>query len=790
MSTGTPQFTSYEMSDASSYAMSDAYQYNPYMMQHQANPYAQCNSTQPTMAPAQNFLISLDDYSDYSSDDEPQQPLTKPTLTAPTVEAVMEPVTPTKLAPVEEPVVPTKLALDEESAGAVTPNSSTCEPESDVCSLELDAPDNGEDCVQDGSLPEVPVFSILNLLQMRHAVPWHEGEEEGLIAEEVKLSSPRNEEKPQLAPSAGTAQHSRRDRPAESARDRRERRDRAEARRAPQGEQNKSSEKDSTGSWRTQQVEQTKTSEKRAALPVSDSSWAAQQMAHRHSTKSVDAEESISTEEVVRRMKSILNKLTIEKFEPLYEKLVSCGIQTPALLEALIHEVFEKATTQHHFVNMYADLCARLHSHFSENPITDDPALTFKKILLNGCQEFFEKHLKPPSNLDELDEEERMVLNLKYKTQMLGNIKFVGALLVRQMLATKVLFAICEELLGEPTPESLESLAALLTVVGPKFDIAGWVAHPMLKEIFNRVKVLTETPHINCRVRCLLKDLLELRACRWEDRKPKKIEGPSTLKEQADKQAAEDKASGTSCKGSGKGKAPVSSGKSWSSGKTWPGQGQGAKVQKVCERPISCLASDLFTRSTPSPKSASPKEGYERINSLAALMKGGAKAPPSVDRKETGSESPRKQPTGSRKQPSEEPFDKEACRKVVSGALAELRYTHEVQEALLRISALSVPSSKQSEELCDMLVHMAEEGSEAARKASFELVAALFTQGHWKPYALGRGLQDFVEEVCPDLKCDIPMLPQILREELCPALAPLVDSGALQRSQHNALAVC
>jgi hypothetical protein len=295
----------------------------------------------------------------------------------------------------------------------------------------------------------------------------------------------------------------------------------------------------------------------------------------------------------------------------------------------------------------------------------------------------------------------------------------------------------------------------------------------------------------------LLKDVLELRAAKWQDKKPKKMEGPSTLKAVADTQASDLKASGTSGKSpsnalrKSSGKAPAPSAPSRESWGKSPGQGA-AKPEKAGDRKVSTLASDLFTRNSgspkTSPKSAAPKESYERIHSLAAL-KAGARAPASAGSKEAGVERPRKQ-TGDerpRKQPIQEPFDQEACRKEVSGALAEMRYTHEVQEALSRISALSVPSSKQSDELCDMLAHMAEEGSAAVRKASFELVASLFAQGHWKPHALGRGLQEFVREVCPDLKCDIPMLPTILRDELGPALSPLVDSGALQRSQHDAL---
>ena len=60
----------------------------------------------------------------------------------------------------------------------------------------------------------------------------------------------------------------------------------------------------------------------------------------------------MSEEDVARAMKSILNKLTVEKFDSLSAQLVNCGIRNAVQLELLIHEVFEKATTQHHFIDM------------------------------------------------------------------------------------------------------------------------------------------------------------------------------------------------------------------------------------------------------------------------------------------------------------------------------------------------------------------------------------------------------------------------------------------------------
>jgi len=89
-----------------------------------------------------------------------------------------------------------------------------------------------------------------------------------------------------------------------------------------------------------------------SALKTSGAAWKAKNpLRHRAAT------EPQTDEEIVCSMKSILNKLTIEKFYVLSGKLLACGIKTKFHLETLVDEVFAKATTQHHFINMYADLC-------------------------------------------------------------------------------------------------------------------------------------------------------------------------------------------------------------------------------------------------------------------------------------------------------------------------------------------------------------------------------------------------------------------------------------------------
>jgi len=282
----------------------------------------------------------------------------------------------------------------------------------------------------------------------------------------------------------------------------------------------------------------------RTKLQVSSGSWAAQQRARRASASAAGSD-NVSDAEVVRRMKSILNKLTIEKFSVLYTKLVESGIKTAGHAEALIREVFEKATTQHHFVDMYADLCALLQEHFENNPVSDDSRFSFRRLLLNECQASFERNLAPPAEFQLAEHDERTLLEFQYKTRMIGNIRFVGALLTRKMLACKVMFAIIQELLAHTTPEALESLAVLLTVVGPTFDTPDWQYCKMLNACFQQVRAIAQKASCNPRARCLLKDLLDLRARGWQDSRPKRCEGPTTLEDVARQVAAEGRAAMT-----------------------------------------------------------------------------------------------------------------------------------------------------------------------------------------------------------------------------------------------------
>jgi hypothetical protein len=266
-------------------------------------------------------------------------------------------------------------------------------------------------------------------------------------------------------------------------------------------------------------------------LAVSEDSWAARQAKRRQEKEQAENGERVSDDEITRRMKSILNKLTLEKFDDLFRQLVECGVSTEGHIRILMTEVFEKATTQHHFIEMYTLLCVSLNDWFSEHIKVGN----FKHILLDQCQSSFEANLHPPEPADQakLDEEERLEKEQKHKMRVLGNIKLIGQLLVKKMVASKVFIACADALLAERTAATLEPLACLLSTAGGEFDKLDWKQYDALDKIFRKVQKLTKDKALPCRVRFLLQDVLDLRSTRWEDHKvaTKKLEGPRKLED-------------------------------------------------------------------------------------------------------------------------------------------------------------------------------------------------------------------------------------------------------------------
>ncbi|KAH7388238.1 hypothetical protein KP509_16G065400 [Ceratopteris richardii] len=235
-----------------------------------------------------------------------------------------------------------------------------------------------------------------------------------------------------------------------------------------------------------------------------------------------------------RQIKGVLNKLTPQNFQKLFEQVKDVKIQSAATLTGVISQIFDKALSEPTFCEMYATFCKQLATDMPEF-VEDGEKITFKRVLLNKCQEEFhrgereeEEVSKSEHDIGAEDLEEK---RLKMKRRMLGNIRFIGELYKKHMLTERIMHECICKLLGgaeNPEEEDMEALCKLLSTIGHMIDQPARKEH--MDAYFKRISWLSDNHQkLSARIRFMLKDLIDLRKNGWQARR--KVEGPKKIDE-------------------------------------------------------------------------------------------------------------------------------------------------------------------------------------------------------------------------------------------------------------------
>ncbi|KAM0910115.1 hypothetical protein ACQ4PT_014374 [Festuca glaucescens] len=252
----------------------------------------------------------------------------------------------------------------------------------------------------------------------------------------------------------------------------------------------------------------------------------------------------VSDEEEVkqRQLKAILNKLTPQSFEKLFEQVKHLNIDNIVTLNGVISQIFDKALMEPTFCEMYASFCFSLAGELP-NFVKDDEKITFKGLLLNKCQEEFERGEREQAEADKAEEEggikqskgEREEKRLRARRRMLGNIRLIGELYKKKMLTERIMHECIKKLLGEyqhpdeenPDEEDLEALCKLMSTIGEMIDHYRAKVH--IDFYFDIIQKLSANSKLSSRIRFMLEDVIDLRNNKWRQRR--KVEGPKKIEE-------------------------------------------------------------------------------------------------------------------------------------------------------------------------------------------------------------------------------------------------------------------
>uniref|UniRef100_A0A671XXK8 Eukaryotic translation initiation factor 4 gamma 1 n=1 Tax=Sparus aurata TaxID=8175 RepID=A0A671XXK8_SPAAU len=247
-------------------------------------------------------------------------------------------------------------------------------------------------------------------------------------------------------------------------------------------------------------------------------------------------QENIKTQELFKRVRSILNKLTPQKFQQLMKQVTELTIDTEERLKGVIDLTFEKAISEPDFSVAYANMCRCLMGLKVQIPDKPGATVNFRKLLLNRCQKEFEKDKDDDVIFEkkqrelEAGEKQRLIEELqdskdKARRRSLGNIKFIGELFKLKMLTEVIMHDCIVKLLKNHDEESLECLCRLLSTIGKDLDFEK--AKPRMDQYFNQMEKIIKEKKTSSRIRFMLQDVLDLRRNNWVPRRGD--QGPKTI---------------------------------------------------------------------------------------------------------------------------------------------------------------------------------------------------------------------------------------------------------------------
>lgn len=264
-------------------------------------------------------------------------------------------------------------------------------------------------------------------------------------------------------------------------------------------------------------------------LEKSENRWVAK--ATSDNPEELKTEDDLVPQDIVtRKVKSLLNKLTLEKFDSISDQIVKYALQSEkeddgTSLRNVVNLIFDKAVDEAAFAAMWARLSRKLLVVVTESSSLKDvncldkegnlqsPMLVFRTYLLNRCQrEFLEGWNQDMPELDTNNTEVMMsdeyYAAAKKKRRGLGLVVYIGEMYKLNILSSKIMRQCIHRLVSDPMEvedAEAETLCKFLTTVGKQMETDNADSKNLLDQTFGVMKVMqTQSEKLSSRVKFMI----------------------------------------------------------------------------------------------------------------------------------------------------------------------------------------------------------------------------------------------------------------------------------------------
>ncbi|KNC30709.1 hypothetical protein FF38_11644 [Lucilia cuprina] len=245
-------------------------------------------------------------------------------------------------------------------------------------------------------------------------------------------------------------------------------------------------------------------------------------------------------DDVLKKVRGILNKLTSENFDVLLKEMTSITINTQEKMQKVMLLIFEKTVSEPNFAPTYAKFSKVLFEEFKA-----ESKKIFNALLIKRLQTEFElnvnnadaKERKLQQIINKLnettDQQEKIELQAElehqeyqFRRRAWGTVRFIGEMYKLHSLTADRVLQCVESLLEHGNEEKLEYMCKLLTTVGNLLesgDADSFNNNLRMNKIFAKIQTIVKEAREPCskknkicsRVRFMMQDLIDLRSRNW-----------------------------------------------------------------------------------------------------------------------------------------------------------------------------------------------------------------------------------------------------------------------------------